>query len=196
MSDSVAKLQLRAFVERILRMKEEAKAINDDIREIYAEAKGNGFDKTVLGKLVSYVEKRAKSADTLAEQDALFDLYLAAYDGRENDADERPSRTHAHVHAREDEPEHDADGVIIEANEAPERVVVAPADPLRSGAAVGNEAVAPAPGAPTPAKKRWTFNDPAHRDCLDPAQCGGFSNLKLCERCRLAAADVHLEAAE
>ena len=43
MSDSVAKLQLRAFVERILRMKEEAKAINDDIREIYAEAKGNGF---------------------------------------------------------------------------------------------------------------------------------------------------------
>lgn len=48
-----------------------------------------------------------------------------------------------------------------------------------------------------PAKKRWTFNDPAHRDCLDPGQCGGFSNLKLCERCRLAAAaDVHLEAAE
>jgi uncharacterized protein (UPF0335 family) len=37
-------------------------------------------------------------------------------------------------------------------------------------------------------KKRLTFNDPAHRDCLDPAQCGGFSNLKLCQRCAEAAA--------
>lgn len=36
-------------------------------------------------------------------------------------------------------------------------------------------------------KKRWTFNDPAHRDCLDPVRCGGFSNLKLCQRCSEAA---------
>ena len=101
MSDIVAQQQIRAFVERILRLKEEAKSINDDIKEVYAEAKGNGFDKTVLGKLVNYVEKRAKSADTLAEQDALFDLYLSAYDGvpsRDFDEeDERPSRTHAHA---------------------------------------------------------------------------------------------------
>lgn len=35
--------------------------------------------------------------------------------------------------------------------------------------------------------KAPTFNDPAHRDCLDPGRCGGFSNLGLCDRCREAA---------
>lgn len=88
-NDDVAQDQIRAFVERILRMKEEAKAIYDDIREIYSEAKGNGFDKTVLGKVVNYVEKRAKDSNAVAEADTLFDLYLEAFDGT-------PSRTHAH----------------------------------------------------------------------------------------------------
>lgn len=36
-------------------------------------------------------------------------------------------------------------------------------------------------------KKRWTFNDPAHVDCLDPGTCGGFSNIKICQKCREAA---------
>lgn len=79
--DSVAQDQIKAFVERIMRLREEAKAINGDIREVYAEAKGNGFDKTVLGKVVNYIEKRATSAGELAEGEALFDLYLAAFDG-------------------------------------------------------------------------------------------------------------------
>ena len=47
-TESVAQDQLRAFVERIERMEEEKKAIADDIKEIYAEAKGNGFDTKVL----------------------------------------------------------------------------------------------------------------------------------------------------
>jgi hypothetical protein len=38
-----------------------------------------------------------------------------------------------------------------------------------------------------PIKKRPTFSDPAHRDCLDPTRCGGLSNLKLCQRCAEAA---------
>lgn len=80
-SDAPAQDQLRAFVERILRMKEEAKAIKDDIREIYAEAKGNGFDKTVLGQIVSYVEKRGQDNAKLLEREALFQLYLEAFDG-------------------------------------------------------------------------------------------------------------------
>ena len=66
-------------------------AINDDIREIYAEAKGNGFDKTILGKLVLYVEKRQKDASAVAESDTLFDIYLNAFDG-----------SHAHAHARDE----------------------------------------------------------------------------------------------
>lgn len=80
-AESVAQDQIRAFVERILRMREEARAINADIREIYAEAKGNGLDKTVLGKVVLYVEKRTSKAAELLESEAVFDLYLSAFDG-------------------------------------------------------------------------------------------------------------------
>ena len=80
-SDAVAQDQIKAFVERIMRMREEAKAINDDIREIYAEAKANGFDKTVLGKIVIHVERRSKDNVKMLEAQALFDLYLDAFDG-------------------------------------------------------------------------------------------------------------------
>ena len=77
---NVAQDQIKAFVDRILRMKEEAKAINADVRGIYAEAKGAGFDKTVLGKLVSYIEKRQADANAVLESESVFDLYLTAYD--------------------------------------------------------------------------------------------------------------------
>lgn len=73
--------QLKAFIERILRMKEEARTINTDVREIYAEAKATGYDKTVMGHLVSYLEKREKGAAVQAEREALFETYLAAFDG-------------------------------------------------------------------------------------------------------------------
>lgn len=104
---SVAQDQIRAFVERILRMKEEAKAIKDDIREIYAEAKGNGYDKTVLGKLVNYVEKRSTDANALIEGESLFDLYLSAYDsaiGRVG------TRVATHTHESPDHGAADSDG--------------------------------------------------------------------------------------
>lgn len=89
-ADSVAQDQIKSFVDRIIRMKAEAKAIKDDIREIYAEAKGNGFDKTVLGKLVAYVEKRSADSAGMMEAEALFDLYISAYYGS------------SHTHAREE----------------------------------------------------------------------------------------------
>ncbi len=38
-----------------------------------------------------------------------------------------------------------------------------------------------------PGKRRWTFTDKAHADCLNPEQCGGFSNLGLCTNCKTAA---------
>lgn len=38
-----------------------------------------------------------------------------------------------------------------------------------------------------PGKRRWTFTDKAHADCLNPEQCGGFSNLGLCTACKTAA---------
>ena len=74
-SDSVAQDQLRAFIERIERMEEEKKAIADDIKEIYAEAKGNGFDTKVLRKIVAI--RKQDHAERM-EQEALLDLYMAA----------------------------------------------------------------------------------------------------------------------
>ena len=74
-SDSVAQDQLRAFIERIERMEEEKKAIADDIKEIYAEAKGNGFDTKILRTVVRL---RKQDSSERAEQEALLDLYLNA----------------------------------------------------------------------------------------------------------------------
>jgi uncharacterized protein (UPF0335 family) len=71
----VARDQLRAFIERIERLEEEKKAISDDIREIYAEAKGNGFDTKVLRQVVK-IRKQDKAER--AEQEAILDLYLHA----------------------------------------------------------------------------------------------------------------------
>jgi uncharacterized protein (UPF0335 family) len=74
-SDSVAQDQIRAFIERIERMEEEKKAISDDIKEIYAEAKGNGFDTKVLRQIIRI---RKQDAAERMEQEALLELYMAA----------------------------------------------------------------------------------------------------------------------
>lgn len=71
--------QLAAFVDRILRMKDEADAISGDIKAIYAEAKAEGYDKTQLGNLVTYLRKRAKDSDGEDEKEAVFELYRDAY---------------------------------------------------------------------------------------------------------------------
>lgn len=76
MSDTmVAKDQLRSIVERIERLEEEKKAIADDIRDVYGEAKANGFDTKVLRQVVSL---RKKDQSEREEQDAIRDLYLSA----------------------------------------------------------------------------------------------------------------------
>jgi uncharacterized protein (UPF0335 family) len=75
--------QIRAFIDRILRLKEEQDTIGEDIRDIYAEAKSMGFDKTAMGNVVAHLRKVAKKgSDTVAEQGAIFDLYLCAYEGK------------------------------------------------------------------------------------------------------------------
>lgn len=88
--DAVAGEQLKAFVERIERLEEERKAIADDIAEVYAEAKGNGFDKKVLKKVVRI---RSQDHDERMEQEALLELYLAALG----------ISSHAGARAREDD---------------------------------------------------------------------------------------------
>lgn len=72
--------QLRSIVDRILRLKAEQDDLAADIREVYADAKRKSFDKTVLGQLVSYIRKRDKNPEKFAEGNAVFDLYLNAYE--------------------------------------------------------------------------------------------------------------------
>lgn len=72
---SFAQGQLRSLVERIERLEEEKKAIAGDIKEVYAEAKGNGFDTKVLRKVISL---RKKDQAERQEEEAMLDVYLAA----------------------------------------------------------------------------------------------------------------------
>jgi uncharacterized protein (UPF0335 family) len=74
-SDSIAQDQIRAFIERIVVMEEEKSAIADDIKEIYAEAKGNGFDTKVLRTVIRL---RKQDAAERMEQEALLELYMTA----------------------------------------------------------------------------------------------------------------------
>ena len=73
--NGIAADQLRAFVERIERMDEELKAINDDKKEIYAEAKGNGYDTKIIKKIVAI---RRQDANERMEQEAILGIYLEA----------------------------------------------------------------------------------------------------------------------
>ena len=70
-----AKEHLRAFIERVERLEEEKKALADDIREIYAEAKGTGFDTKVMRQVIRL--RKMETADR-QEQEAMLDLYLGA----------------------------------------------------------------------------------------------------------------------
>ena len=74
-SQTVAAGQLRAFIERIERLEEEKKTISDDIKDVYAEAKANGFDVKILRQVIRL---RKQDADERSEQETLLDLYMAA----------------------------------------------------------------------------------------------------------------------
>jgi uncharacterized protein (UPF0335 family) len=77
MSDAhgVARDQLRAFIERIERLEEEKKTIADDIKDVYGEAKGTGFDTVIMKRVISL---RKKDAQQRMEEEAVLDTYLAA----------------------------------------------------------------------------------------------------------------------
>lgn len=70
-----AKDHLKAFVERIERLEEEKKTIADDIKDVYAEAKGNGFDVKALRAVVRL---RKQDSDERKEQEAILETYLLA----------------------------------------------------------------------------------------------------------------------
>lgn len=73
--EAVAADRLRAFLQRIERLDEEKDGLAADIREIYAEAKGDGFNTKVMREIV---KRRKQDKASVQEQDALLDLYEAA----------------------------------------------------------------------------------------------------------------------
>jgi uncharacterized protein (UPF0335 family) len=75
MSDTVAADQLRLFIERIERLEEEKKGMGDDIRDVYQEAKGQGYDSKTMRAIIRLrkLEKHARD-----EAEALLDTYKAA----------------------------------------------------------------------------------------------------------------------
>ena len=74
-SQTVAAGQLRAFIERIERLEEEKKTIADDIKEVYAEMKGTGFDTKAVR---SIIRLRKQDQAERQEAEAILDLYKAA----------------------------------------------------------------------------------------------------------------------
>jgi len=71
----VARDQLRSIIERIERLEEEKKTIADDIKEVYGEAKANGFDTKTLRTVIRL---RKQEEAERQEQEALLDLYMHA----------------------------------------------------------------------------------------------------------------------
>jgi uncharacterized protein (UPF0335 family) len=70
-----AKDQLKAIIARIEKLEEEKKTISDDIRDVYAEAKGTGFDVKALRTIV---RMRKQDANERQEQEAILETYLNA----------------------------------------------------------------------------------------------------------------------
>lgn len=70
-----AKDELKAFIERIERLEEEKKAISDEIKDVYAEAKGRGYDTKALRQIVKL---RKQDEAERAEREAILETYLVA----------------------------------------------------------------------------------------------------------------------
>jgi uncharacterized protein (UPF0335 family) len=74
-SQTVAAGQLRAFIERVERLEEEKQTIADDIKDVYAEMKGTGFDTKAVRAIIRL---RKQDANERQEAEAILDLYKAA----------------------------------------------------------------------------------------------------------------------
>lgn len=74
-STHVSAGQLTALIERIERLEEEKKEVAEQIKEVYAEAKANGFDTKTMRKVIAL---RKKKPEERSEEEAMLDLYLNA----------------------------------------------------------------------------------------------------------------------
>jgi uncharacterized protein (UPF0335 family) len=67
--------QLKSFIERIERLEEEKRALAEDIKEVYAEARGNGFEPKIMRQIIRI---RKRDQDDLDEEESLIELYKRA----------------------------------------------------------------------------------------------------------------------
>lgn len=74
-SSGVAAEELKQFIERIERLEEEKAGISGDIKEVFAELKGRGYDAKIVRKIVAI---RKQDASERQEQEAILDLYMQA----------------------------------------------------------------------------------------------------------------------
>lgn len=71
----IAGERLRSFIERIERLEEEKRTLAEDIKEVFAEAKGSGFDTKIMRQII---KERRMDKDDLDEQETLLDIYKRA----------------------------------------------------------------------------------------------------------------------
>ena len=77
MSAAVAAAQLKSFIERIERLDGgDVKGLQDDVKDVYAEAKGNGFDIKVMRKIISL--RKQRRPPRVEEEETILDLYMQA----------------------------------------------------------------------------------------------------------------------
>lgn len=74
-TNSIEAGHLRAFIERIERLEEDKKTVADEIKDVYSEAKGTGYDIKIIRKIVSI---RKQDQDKRREEEEIIDLYLKA----------------------------------------------------------------------------------------------------------------------
>jgi uncharacterized protein (UPF0335 family) len=78
MTGQIQGSQLKSIIERIERLEEEKKTVSDDIKEVYSEAKSNGFEAKIIRKVVAI---RKRDRNERMEEETLLDLYLNAVGG-------------------------------------------------------------------------------------------------------------------
>ncbi len=74
-TNSIDAGHLKAFIERIERLEEEKRALAEDIKDVYAEAKGVGYDVKIMRKIVSL---RRQDSHKRKEEEEILDIYLSA----------------------------------------------------------------------------------------------------------------------
>ena len=80
MTDRANAAELRAFIERIERLEAEKQDASDGQKEVYAEAKGRGYDAKIIRKVIA---RRKRDRQDLAEEAAILEVYEAALEGGE-----------------------------------------------------------------------------------------------------------------